>query len=454
MRYSCTTALWTLLWAALMPGVMRAQGQQGSGSPYSAYGLGGLVGSTQASQAFMGGASVAVFDPFSVIHANPASYPMLGRPVFETAVVFRNQQFISGDQSQAGRRMDLLGLTFGVPFGNGRWGLALGMNPVSKVGYTVSSRETIPGTTQEVEFQYSGLGGLDRAFMRLGHNVLLKRDSIGNGHRLSVGANFNYLFGTIDEVRKAYYPRTTGFLNSQVVSSLVLRDPVYDLGVQFQGDLIKRRDRTDEGLRFIVGASVELPSNLNARRDGLVSTFILGGAAVEFPVDTISFEQGAQGALGLPPLYILGVTVYNGRWAVTLEHRRRDWRQLRVDLPGSDLQYDLGNNTSYVVGGSYRPAGDGRGNFWESTIYRAGLRFTDDYLVVGGNQLQEIGMSFGMSLPLMGSTTRSRLNIGAELGSKGSREEGLIEQRFANVFIGITITPDLREQWFKKRRIE
>jgi hypothetical protein len=78
----------------------------------------------------------------------------------------------------------------------------------------------------------------------------------------------------------------------------------------------------------------------------------------------------------------------------------------------------------------------------------------EDYLVVKNTQLDEIGMSFGMSLPVMGSSTRSRLNIGAELGERGSLENGLLRERFADVYIGISITPDLREQWFKKRRIE
>lgn len=439
---------------ALAPATAGAQGQQGSGSPYSAYGLGGLVGGTQASQAFMGGAGVALHDPYSVIHVNPATYPTLGRPAFETAVVMRGQRYLSGDVSRRGGRTDLLGLTFGVPFGNGRWGVALGLNPVSKVGYEVSDRAALGATGQEVEFRYSGMGGLDRVFVGAGHNILLKRDSIGNGHRLSAGVNFDRLFGTIDEVRKAYYPPTSGYVNTMVLSSLTVGGSVFGVGVQYQGDLIERTRRTDEGLRYIVGASMELPADLGARRTGSVSSFVVGGAGVEFPVDTISWTEGGRGTMGLPPLYVFGISVLNDRWTVTLEHRRRDWRQLRVDVGGFDPHSDLGNNASYILGGSYRPAGETRGTFWTSTLYRAGFRYTNDYLVVAGRQLQEIGMSFGMSLPLMGSTTRSRLNLGAEVGRKGSREEGLIEQRFTHLFIGITITPDLREQWFKKRRIE
>lgn len=438
----------------LLPMVSVGQGQQGSGSPYSAYGLGSLFGSTQASQALMGGAGVALYDPFSVIQINPASYASLSRPAFETAVVLRAQQFSTGDISRSGRRTDLLGLTFGVPFGNGRWGLALGLNPVSSVRYSISDNVPLAGTGEEVEFEYSGSGGLNRAFGGLAHSIPFQRDTLGNGTTLSFGANFNYDFGTIDEVRKAFYPRSTGYVNTLVVNSLSLSGLVLGLGGRVQGDLRPRTSRTDKGLRYMAGISVELPTDLGARRSASVSSFILGGSGVEFPLDTISIADGTKGVLGLPPLYALGFTVYNAQWAVTMEHRRRDWSQLRVDVEGLDLRSDLGVNSSYIVGGSFRPAGDGRGSFWSSTIYRAGLRLTDDYLVVGERQLQEIGMSFGMSLPLMGSTTRSRLNIGAELGKSGTSEDGLIEQRFAHVFIGLTITPDLRENWFKKRRIE
>jgi hypothetical protein len=52
------------------------------------------------------------------------------------------------------------------------------------------------------------------------------------------------------------------------------------------------------------------------------------------------------------------------------------------------------------------------------------------------------------------NTTRSRINFGTELGERGTGTNGNVRERFAAVFIGISITPDLREQWFKKRRIE
>lgn len=443
-----------MLLVALLPQVGMAQGQQGSGSPYSAYGIGSLVGSTQASQAMMGGPGVALYDPYSVMQINPASYASLARPAFETAVVMRLQQFQSDGLVQNGRRTDLLGITFGVPFGNGRWGLAMGMNPVSTVGYTISDVAPLPNGRQEVEYEYSGSGGLNRVFGGFGHNIPLKRDSLGNGTNLSFGSNFNYDFGLVDETRKAIYPRAEGYMNTLVTNTLNLGGPVIGLGGRLQGDLVPKRTRSDKGIRYLLGASVELPLDLSAERSGMVSTYTVGSSGIEFPLDTVSSSSGVKGTLAVPPIYVLGFTAYNAHWAVTMEHRRRDWSQLKVDVDGLDLRSDLTAHAQYILGGSFRPAGDSRGNFWASTVYRAGIRYANDYLLIGETPLEEIGMSFGMSLPLMGSTTRSRLNLGAEFGRTGSSEEGLIQQRFVHIFVGLTITPDLREQWFKKRRIE
>jgi len=402
----------------------------------------------------MGGAGVAVYDQYGVMPINPASYASLARPLFEIGMALSVQEFVTGKERQVGQRSDLLGFSLAGSFGQGRWGFALGLNPVSKVGYRVSDTQPLGNTGQEVEFQYAGIGGLDRAFIGLGHNIILKRDSLGNGPRWSVGANLNYLFGTIDESRKAFYPQGGGFLNTNSISSLTMRDPMFTLGTQFQGDLRKRTGRTDNGLRYMVGASAELPATLNAKYNKLVNSFVLGGSNIEFPVDTISFVQGAKGSVTLPPSYAVGFSVYNSKWAITVEHRRRNWNTLSVDVEGFSSRSELGANASYILGGSFKPAGDNRGGFWKTTIYRAGFRYTDDYLVVANDQLNEFGMSFGMSLPVMGSSTRSRLNFGAELGKKGTSDNGLIEQRFADFYIGLTLTPDNREAWFRKRRIE
>jgi hypothetical protein len=204
----------------------------------------------------------------------------------------------------------------------------------------------------------------------------------------------------------------------------------------------------------MVGISAELGTELGAKRTELVSSFYYGSTGVEIPYDTTRSIEGAKGSISLPASIGIGAGVFNTHWNISIEHRRRDWTQLTRDGDGIQQRGTLALQGITSLGASYRPAGDVGGTFWERSIYRMGLRYMQDYLVVNETQLSEFGMSFGMSIPVMGSSTRSRVTFGAELGERGTLADGLIKERFADVYIGISITPDLREQWFKKRMIE
>lgn len=436
-----------------MPVALVAQGDQGNGSPYSAYGLGEFVGSTQVSQAMMGGLGAAVVDPFSLVSVNPASYSSLQRTCFEAGMAVRPTRYTTANDEAFGRRVGLLGLTMGVPFGNGRWGLGIGVSPVSEVNYNITDPQRLSDGTP-VTYNYTGDGGLNRAYIGLGWTVLERRDSLKNGHKLSIGANLEYLFGRVEETRKAVYPSSSGIYNTSVVSTLVLRDPVGTVGIQFQGDLRPKTTLRDNGLHFLAGVAVELPTDLGAVQDELVTNYALSSRGVEQTFDTLRYTEGTPGTFELPLGLRAGFTVFDLRWTLSAEVAMRNWQDLRVSTEGYTLPNKLANSSTYMLGASFRPAGEIGGTFWERAIYRAGVRYYNDYLVVNETQLQEIGMSFGVSLPLMGSTTRSRLNLGTELGRRGTTANGLIEEHYATIFLGVTITPDIREQWFKKRRIE
>ena len=77
----------------------------------------------------------------------------------------------------------------------------------------------------------------------------------------------------------------------------------------------------------------------------------------------------------------------------------------------------------------------------------ADIQRADVSLHSGGNSLREV-------LRNAVSQTAPRFNIGAELGQRGTTANGALQERFVDVFVGITITPELRENWFRKRRID
>jgi len=439
-----------LLPLLLLPLLTLAQGQQGSGSPYSAYGFGDLLGNTQVARRSMGGLGIAYNDPFGVDPSNPASYSSLVRPVFEAGVAVRNAKVDGEAISGTGRRTDLLGLSLGVPFGHGRWGVALGLAPYSRVGYRISTTAPLASGEGDVAYTYTGTGGLNRVYGGVSKAFDGRRDSLGNGHRLAIGVNYTHLFGSLVETRQAVYP-TDGYYHSNAQRSVYIHDGVLSLGAQFQGMLARHRSREVRGWRYTVAASMELPADLTAERTEVVNSFVYSAIGTEIAFDTALYVLDETGSIGLPAAVGVGLALQNDHWAFSAEHRSRTWSLLEEN---GVRRNDLADLSQLAFGASYRPAGDIGGSFWERTIYRAGIRYLNDYLVVDGQQLSQIGMSFGMSLPVMGSSTRSRLNFGMELGERGERSNGLLRERYADLFVGIAITPDLREQWFKKRRIE
>ncbi|HRQ83976.1 MAG TPA: hypothetical protein PLV70_02555, partial [Flavobacteriales bacterium] len=74
----------------------------------------------QAVQALSAGTGTAITEPFSVIPGNPASYPLLARPVFESAVSFTSLRSTAANANSTARDLRFMGFSLGVPFGQGK----------------------------------------------------------------------------------------------------------------------------------------------------------------------------------------------------------------------------------------------------------------------------------------------------------------------------------------------
>lgn len=489
----------TLRALALLALASEVQAQNVSDSPYSAYGFGDLVNASQVAQSAMGSVGVAVMDPFSVTSVNPASYTTLGSAVFEAGGSWRNTTITTDTREGKRSGAQFTGLSMGVPFGARKWGVAMGLQPYTNVGYLIT-QQGVTSTGSAVTYEYLGTGGINRAYLGLGRVLWHRRDSAGVdnrrkdtlslGNKLAIGLNFNYLFGGIEQTSKAIYPQSSGYYSTKNFSSLVVRDPSYTVGLLYSGQLVAwkrehaRLERRGQRVRarldaanaelpdslkkvdvsarrdtvawgFHVGAISEFGAELGARYTGLLSTYTLS-SGVEVLRDTIASTDGARGNVSLPPLFGLGIAITHGSaLTLTAEMRQRDWRQLRSDVEGWSLPEDLGLQRSYAMGLAWRPAGSRiEDNLLLNTVYRMGVRFTDDYLVVRGTQLNEMAVSAGLSLPVLAKFSRSHITIGGEYGQRGTTANGLIKEQFTTIFVGITIAPDPREAWFVKRRID
>ena len=219
----------------------------------------------------------------------------------------------------------------------------------------------------------------------------------------------------------------------------------------WQGDLTRKLKKGEENWRWSVGASVALPARFRARYSNLVTTYAIS-SGIESVRDTITGAQGAKGTVDLPMALGLGIGVQNARWAFSAEMKQQDWRNTVVDVPGYSMATTFRNATTFGAAARFKPAMEG--NLLERAVYRLGIHHAGAPLEVRAQELSSNSATFGVSLPLNAAQTNSWFNLGAVLGQRGSTDEGLIKERHATVWIGITFTPWRGERWFTAPKIQ
>ncbi|MCO5276002.1 MAG: hypothetical protein M9900_13915 [Flavobacteriales bacterium] len=438
-----------LLLVELAAGGAMAQGD--GGSPYSAYGLGDLITTGQAVQALSAGTGTAITEPFSVIPGNPASYPLLARPVFESAVSFTSLRSTAANANSTARDLRFMGFSLGVPFGQGKWGLALGLAPFSKVGYEAVRSDLEQGIP--VQYKYTGSGGLDRAFVGLGRTLYQQRaDSVGNaGTRINLGADFNFVFGSIGATREALYPLDDGYSNIRAFSNLFLAAPTATVSAIWQGDLTKKTTRDDRNWRWSAGISMGIPANLKAQYSNLVTSYTVR-SGIEVTRDTVEHEDKAKGHVRMPVRLKAGIGVQNANWAFALERTQQDWNATAVEVPGYEWSSSMRNTVSWAAAARFRPGGEG--GIFHRSVYRMGFRLGQAPQQVRGNALNESAITAGISLPLNAVQTNSWLHLGVEMGQRGTLDHGLLQEQRAVVWIGLAFTPWRGERWFTPSKIQ
>ncbi|MGB6037006.1 MAG: hypothetical protein WBG42_12110 [Cryomorphaceae bacterium] len=92
----------------------------------------------------------------------------------------------------------------------------------------------------------------------------------------------------------------------------------------------------------------------------------------------------------------------------------------------------------------------GSTNYLETVEYRLGLRYVQTNLNLRNQEIEDIGMSFGMSMPLhfRRGLTKSSFHVGAEYGEYGTTQDGLIQETYIRIMAGFSFTPHFRNRWF------
>ncbi|HUH45780.1 MAG TPA: hypothetical protein VLZ54_01400, partial [Arenibacter sp.] len=117
-------------------------------------------------------------------------------------------------------------------------------------------------------------------------------------------------------------------------------------------------------------------------------------------------------------------------------------------LPVTNLDYR--NANTFRVGGYYIPDYTSFTSYLKRVVYRAGARMSQSGIVVDNREINDFGITFGLGLPLGQGRNFSNVNIGFELGRRGTKYGGLVEENYFKINLGLSLS-DL--EWFQKRKI-
>ncbi len=393
-----------------------ALSQEGTTSPYSFYGIGTLKFRGTVENQSMAGLGV-FSDSIHLNLQNPASYSALRLVNFSVGgshKIYR-QKTTTASQNTSTTTLDYLAM--GIPIG--KLGIGFGLVPYSAVGYDFYS-EVPDGVTQ-----YTGHGGLNKVFFSAGYQIT---------PQLSLGADINYNFGEIENTaitQKSNLQYGTRALNRSSLAGFS-----FNIGAMYK-KMITDKLELSASATFAPGTSF---TSENYRKTGSVSILPSGIYSVderEIAVADTDFD--------FPTQFSIGAGISNPKhWALGVEYVNLKTSNFTNQIFTSE-NVTYKNSSRIRLGGFYIPNYNSFGNYLKRIVYRAGARYEQTGLSVDGHDINEFGISFGVGLPI--GRLFSNVNLGFEIGRRGTTDFGLIQENFFNTHISFS----LNDRWFEKR---
>lgn len=404
--------------AALLLGLSSpALRAQGGGSSYSIFNLGDLVTSTTAAGA--GRAGIETANPYGTIlnSVNPATWTALRFVTFQAGMTFEQYKVSAAEASIWQNRTSLRNFSAGFPFSEKYGGtLGIGFRPYSTVNYRTGQDQNIPSgdTTIPADLTYSGTGGVSEAFIGASFMPV---------QWLSLGFSGSLYFGSIENRTLIDFP--TGALND---AGYVNSDRLSGFGGT-AGVMIRATD----DLRL--GGTFSLPTTLDADRTRL-GVFREGGID-----DTVSISDTTFG-FDLPPRITLGASYRTGRTVISGETVMQSWSG------HSRFGGTARNRMRMALGADYLPSTSSAASGADKWTFRAGAWYEQTYYSLPQGDIDAMAVTFGAFVPF--STTGrlgsgAGMDLGIELGTRGTTENGLTQELFGKVSVELSIN----ELWFQ-----
>ncbi len=416
-------------------------------SPYSLSGIGELKFTGFHDHKNMGGVSRAIRSSSNYSPLNPASYTAMSNVVYNAgaSMSLGNLESSSGTAQTNFANMNYFSMGFAKP-NQSTWGVSFGFYQLSEVGYDI--RAANQGDSLGSYNLFNGQGGISTAYAGVG---------ISPVKNLSLGANINYNFGSIESVRAQVYPIGNSHFSFSDENYLYYSGFNFDFGVQYT---IRQITKNDEAIHHVFGASFHTATKLNGEGYRYTESFfgrLFEEQGIFIPIDTLIYNDSLTKQLRKPQSFGLAYSVSKpGHWVLSAEYERGLWSKEISELNNEPFfdqeRYSFG--LGIVPNPDYRTMG----NYFSKVQYSAGIRYEKLYYNFFGQQIDELGIGFGLGLPIVktfnGSNGKvaiiSRVNLGVEYSQRGTTENNLIKENYLHITIGL----NFNDKWFIPRKYQ
>jgi hypothetical protein len=403
------------------------QAQSIGNSPYASFGIGDVKYDNTVDINAMGGISTAYISDFtnSYNFTNPAANLNMELTSIKVEATNENNFFKTDVNNTKVTKHStyLSNLSIAFPFSK-NIKLGLGFQPYSSKNYTFISTSTNNDITTISRF--TGAGTVSTVQAGLSYQIT---------PGVALGLRSNFYFGNLyntEEITNSDATLVNGFETKNKIKS-------FDFTL---GSVYQKKLKDDH--KFTLGATYTFGATGNTTTYYKNSTYFYD--SVGNLQDELIINDNLQKENNLFPMRASLGAGYgkDSKWFLS---GQIDYKQGQsVLFLGQNFQYKDSYKAS--VGGWYLPNLNNFRNYFERITYRYGAYYEKGNLYLNGKNINEFAVTGGVTVPFGGKVNAaSSLDLGIEVGKRGTIQNNLINQTFFNLKIGINFA----DKWFQKR---
>lgn len=404
-------------------------------SSYSIIGIGNLNWGGYSHNASMGGLGVSYGSRLFLNNLNPALGASNQEAVFQIGSSMDYRTFTQGTDQGPNSYTSFAGgfkdFGFNLPIKYAKWNLGVSLNPYTNVNYgfiTTDEGGGPNGSTPIVEVE--GGGGIEEL-------------AVTNSFRIKnfqFGVKASFLFGSIQKEDKFSLTgiTTTSFGNAVVNQTNNYHRLSFGVGGLYKL-LLNKSSRLNIGAFY--NPQIDLRQNILATLENQTS----GGALISG--DTLINDRLDKNTIRIPKKFGFGLSYEKfQKLTIGLDYISQDWADYRDQDGLAENTY--GSAYRMALGGEFIPDYQSQ-KLISITSYRFGVHYEQTPFLVNNETIDDIGISFGASIPLNAFWGQAHLNLGATFGRRGNVSSSLVRENYVKIHLGFSLQD---VTWFTRQR--